>query len=195
VKLLSVASKYLRSWTFYGAIRAFFVKQWVSIYFCYCFVSRIELSLEQILRTINNRASASDLDADTSIISLNCSKKPRQEPTSLHIMIKWTDTPLRGRFVFQSLSVFTTNTSFRFINITYKKINRIETPKRTYWRRDISSYSKSRDLLVTIWSVATSILNKQSWTADNGWSSTLRFGRGGIKSPRKMNLRLYRKCT
>jgi hypothetical protein len=34
-----------------------------------------------------------------------------------------------------------------------------------------------------IWRVSTNILNKQSRTADNGWSSCLGFGRGDNSSP------------
>jgi hypothetical protein len=30
------------------------------------------------------------------------------------------------------------------------------------------------------WRVAANILNKQSWTADKGWSSSLGVGRGGL---------------
>jgi len=29
-----------------------------------------------------------------------------------------------------------------------------------------------------MWKVAVNILNKQSWTAENGWSSSLGVGRG-----------------
>jgi len=33
-----------------------------------------------------------------------------------------------------------------------------------------------------IWKVAVNLLNKQSWTADKGWSSSLGVGRGANKS-------------
>jgi hypothetical protein len=33
-----------------------------------------------------------------------------------------------------------------------------------------------------IWRVAANILNKQSWTDDKGWSSSLGVGRGAINS-------------
>jgi hypothetical protein len=39
-----------------------------------------------------------------------------------------------------------------------------------------------------IWRVAANILNKQSWTADKGWSSSLGVGRGINNSPYKINL-------
>jgi len=39
-----------------------------------------------------------------------------------------------------------------------------------------------------IWRVAVNILNKWSWTADKGWSSSLGFGQGDDKSsPEKKN--------
>jgi len=35
---------------------------------------------------------------------------------------------------------------------------------------------------VNVWRIAANILNKQSRTADNGWSSSLGFGRGANNS-------------
>ena len=43
----------------------------------------------------------------------------------------------------------------------------------------------------TIWRVAANILNKQSWTADDGWSSSLGVGRGAKNaSPYDDNIKM-----
>jgi hypothetical protein len=44
-------------------------------------------------------------------------------------------------------------------------------------RHGMSSGCRWREVL-QIWGVAANILNKQSWTADKGWSSTLGVGHG-----------------
>jgi len=44
-----------------------------------------------------------------------------------------------------------------------------------------------------IWRVDANVLNKQSQTADKGWSSSLRVGRGANTSLRKLVTKYYRK--
>jgi hypothetical protein len=48
-----------------------------------------------------------------------------------------------------------------------------------------------------IWRVATNMLNKQSRTADSGWSSSLGFGRGAnnFPPPLKLNVSYESLCT
>jgi hypothetical protein len=52
-------------------------------------------------------------------------------------------------------------------------------PVTTVWRV-LMLQMEERPL---IWKVAANILNKQSWTSDKGWSSSLVFRRGASKSP------------